>query len=44
VTRVPVDAQADNNAHRTAAANVPLLIFLMILYPSSIVASGAPSR
>ena len=44
VARVPVVAQADNRAHRTTAANVPLQIFFMIDHLSSIGASGATGK
>ena len=40
LTRVPVVAQADNSAHKTMAANVPLRILFMIDHLSSVVAQG----
>jgi hypothetical protein len=40
LTRVPVVAQADNSAHKTIAANVPLRILFMIDHLSSVVAQG----
>jgi hypothetical protein len=40
LTRVPVVAQADNSAHKTIAANVPLRILFMIDHLSSVVAPG----